>query len=72
MLALQEFGEEADEAYGVIKNQILHRVGNANPIGERDLFIAAHAVSLGAVLVSHNVREFAAVPGLVVEDWETG
>ena len=45
----------------------LERAGT--PIGNHDLFIAAHARSLGLVLVTHNLREFARVPGLQVEDW---
>ena len=39
------------------------------PIGNNDLFIAAHARSRGMTLVTHNVREFRRVPGLRVEDW---
>lgn len=39
------------------------------PIGNHDLFIAAHARSRGMTLVTHNLREFARVPGLQVEDW---
>ena len=39
------------------------------PIGSNDLLIAAHARSLGLTLVTHNLREFQRVPGLVVEDW---
>ena len=31
--------------------------------------LAAHALSLGRVLATHNVREFRRVPGLKVEDW---
>jgi tRNA(fMet)-specific endonuclease VapC len=34
-----------------------------------DTQIGAHAVSLGAVLVTNNVREFRRIPGLKVEDW---
>jgi tRNA(fMet)-specific endonuclease VapC len=40
-------------------------------IGDRDTIIAAHALSLGAIVVSRNMGEFARVPGLVVENWET-
>lgn len=39
------------------------------PIGNNDLFIASHALSMGAILVTNNVHEFARVPGLVVENW---
>ncbi len=39
------------------------------PIGNNDLFIASHAQSMGAVLVTNNVREFSRVPDLVVENW---
>lgn len=38
-------------------------------IGANDLLIAAHATALGHVLVTDNVREFARVPGLAVENW---
>ena len=39
------------------------------PIGPLDMLIAAHALSLDAVLVTHNVREFGRVKGLRIEDW---
>lgn len=39
------------------------------PIGGNDLWIAAQARSIGATLVTHNVREFAQVDGLMIEDW---
>jgi tRNA(fMet)-specific endonuclease VapC len=38
-------------------------------IGANDLLIAAHALSLGCVLVTGNVGEFERVAGLVVENW---
>ena len=38
-------------------------------IGPNDLWIAAHALSLGLTLISHNLREFKRVPGLTVETW---
>lgn len=38
-------------------------------IGPLDTLIAAHACSLGAVLVTDNVREFARVPDLACENW---
>lgn len=38
------------------------------PIGANDTLIAAHALALGATLVSSDA-EFARVPGLQVENW---
>ncbi|MFB9952470.1 type II toxin-antitoxin system VapC family toxin [Rhizobium puerariae] len=38
-------------------------------IGPNDLWIAAHALALDAVLVTDNEREFSRVPGLKIENW---
>ncbi len=38
-------------------------------IGPNDTAIAGHAIAVGAILVTNNTREFARVPGLVLEDW---
>ena len=38
-------------------------------IGANDLFIAAHAPSLGVTLVTNNTREFGRVPKLNIETW---
>jgi tRNA(fMet)-specific endonuclease VapC len=40
-------------------------------IGANDLFIAAHARSLGLRLVTNNIDEFQRVKGLTVENWTT-
>jgi tRNA(fMet)-specific endonuclease VapC len=37
--------------------------------GRHDRLIAAHALALGATLVTHNGRDFRAVPGLRIENW---
>lgn len=37
--------------------------------GSFDRLIAAHALSLGTTIISRNLKDFADVPGLVVEDW---
>jgi tRNA(fMet)-specific endonuclease VapC len=34
-----------------------------------DRLVAAHALSIGAVVVTNNEADFADVPGLVVENW---
>lgn len=57
---------EADRHYADIRCA-LKKLGT--PIGNHDLFIAAHARSQGLTLVTHNLREFQRVPGLLVEDW---
>jgi tRNA(fMet)-specific endonuclease VapC len=38
-------------------------------IGGNDLFIAAHASSLGLTLVTNNSREFGRVRNLAIENW---
>ena len=38
-------------------------------IGQNDTYIAAHALSIGATLVTHNVRHFERVEGLSIVDW---
>ena len=45
----------------------LHRAGT--PIGANDLWIACHALALGATLVTHNLREFNRIRGLSLVDW---
>ena len=52
--------------YGQIR-AALERAGQ--PIGNNDLWIAAHARAEGWVLVTNNEREFCRVPGLAVESW---
>ena len=39
------------------------------PIGANDLLIAAHALALGAILVTDSEREFSRVHGLKLENW---
>jgi len=39
------------------------------PIGANDLWIACHALSVEATIVTHNTREFERIKGLRVEDW---
>ena len=39
------------------------------PIGNNDLWIAAHALAAEITLITNNGREFRRVPGLRVENW---
>ena len=38
-------------------------------IGNNDLWIAAHALASGLILVTNNVREFARIDNLTIENW---
>lgn len=58
--------QTADTVYDEIRNG-LETAGT--PIGANDLLIAAHALSLGLVLVTNNVNEFARIKGLKTENW---
>ena len=44
-------------------------LGTETPIGDNDAMIAAHALSLGRVLITNNEKHFSGVPGLPVENW---
>jgi tRNA(fMet)-specific endonuclease VapC len=65
-VAALPFDDAATERYGELR-ALLEKRGS--PIGPLDTLIAAHALSLGYVLATHNTREFRRVPGLKVEDW---
>lgn len=56
--------------YGSIRAHLARLKPNDQPIGPYDLMIAAQALRLDAVLVTHNTSEFSCVPNLVVEDWQ--
>ncbi|ABQ25342.1 type II toxin-antitoxin system VapC family toxin [Geotalea uraniireducens] len=62
------FDDDAARRYGEIR-ATLSRQGT--PIGPNDLMIASIASVHGAVVVTHNSREFSRVDGLKIEDWET-
>jgi tRNA(fMet)-specific endonuclease VapC len=57
----------SDEHYANIRKELQSR---GTPIGPNDLLIAAHARSLGLVLVTENDAEFRRVNQLSVENWE--
>lgn len=65
-IGLVPFDREAALHYSAIR-VILEKKGT--PISERDLQIAAIARSRGMRLVTHNVKEFARIPDLSLEDW---
>lgn len=65
-LAVLDWDYPAAEHYAQIRAHLRRR---GSPIGSNDLMIAAHARSIGATLVTNNVREFKRVAGLHVENW---
>lgn len=54
------------QQYGNIRSA-LERLGT--PIGNNDLWIAAHTLDLGLTLVTNNVHEFERIPTLRLENW---
>jgi len=58
--------ETAAEAYGKIRAELGSK---CQMIGNNDLWIAAHAVAAGLILVTNNEREFRRVPGLKIQNW---
>jgi tRNA(fMet)-specific endonuclease VapC len=58
-------GPDTTEHYQRIR---LHLEQLGTPIGPNDTLIAAHALALGATLVSADA-EFTRVPGLAFENW---
>jgi tRNA(fMet)-specific endonuclease VapC len=60
------FPEEMPSVYGRVRADLERR---GKPIGPLDTMIAAHALAVGATLVTNNTREFRRVRGLQVEDW---
>ena len=61
-----DFPDEASLHYAKIRAE-LKTLGTM--IGANDLFIAAHARSLGLMLVTNNTREFGRVRDLAIENW---
>ena len=66
VIQVQPVTEAVAQHYGQIRSA-LERKGR--PIGNNDLWIAAHARAEGWVLVTNSEREFSRVEGLGVENW---
>ena len=60
------FAVPADTEYGKLRAQL---AAKEKPIDPNALLIAAHALSLGLILVTDNVLEFRRVTGLSVLNW---
>ena len=65
-VAVLEFYDDAAAHYAQIRADLKKR---GQMIGANDLFIAAHARSLGLRLVTNNTAEFGRVKGLALDNW---
>lgn len=63
-LTVLSFGEDAAAEHAHVRVALRSR-----NIGPADMIIAATALSVGAVVVTSNTREFGRVPGLECETW---
>jgi len=65
-IAVHPFTCDADVHYAEIR----HALENAGtPISANDMLIAAHALSLNAILVTDNLTEFSRISRLQLENW---
>ena len=58
--------ENAGNTYGAIRAALESK---GEPIGNNDLWIAAHAKAASLIVVTNNEQEFQRVPGLKVQNW---
>ena len=65
-LEILPFDSEAMYAYGALRARLQ---ASGQPIGALDTLIAAHALAVGATLVTNNLAEFDRVPRLACENW---
>lgn len=65
-LEVLPYGAKASHHYGEIRFALEQ---SGQPMGVNDLHIAAHARREGLIVVTNNVREFARVPVLQVDNW---
>lgn len=66
ILEILSFDQRAAISYGDVRSNLEKR---GLIIRGNDLLIAAHALSLGRILVTNNEREFRRVQGLEVVNW---
>lgn len=65
-VAVMPWDANAADHYAKLRAQLERR---GTPIGQFDTMIAAHALSLNAVLVTNNRRHFQQVKALALENW---
>lgn len=65
-LSVLDWPQDAAKHYAEIRTDLKKRGAQ---LGAADLMIAAHARAVGALVVTNNVKDFARVKGLEVENW---
>ena len=65
-LEIMEFGAYAGDIYGNLRDAT---AANGITVDNADLLIAAHAISLNITLVTNNIKDFNAIPGIKLENW---
>lgn len=65
-LAVLDWPQDAAKDYAEIRADLKKRGAQ---LGAADLMIAAHARSMGAIVVTNNAKDFERVKGLQVENW---
>lgn len=66
-ISIRPWTVETAEVYGRLREEMRRRGKSLGPL---DMLIAAHALEVGATLVTSD-RAFYHVPGLAIEDWAT-
>jgi len=64
LMEVEPFDTAAARSYGPVRSATRQTKSD-----HLDKLIAAHAIALGATLVTNNERDFAPYPGLIVENW---
>lgn len=65
-IEILDWPQEAAKHYAEIRADLKKK---GQQLGANDLLIAAHARSIGAVIVTNNVKDFGRVKGLKLENW---
>ena len=66
IITVLPMSEDVADHYGDIRATLEHQ---GTPIGNNDLWIAAHARAAGFILATNNEREFSRVAGLKLVNW---
>ena len=64
LIEVKSFDVSAARSYGPVR-----KATRARKSDHLDKLIAAHAIALGATLVTNNERDFVAYPALIIENW---